>query len=152
MLSCKAHGCLSNENTKIDGKDILLFCFPQETDRRNEWFKNCQLNENTESDKMLYLCELHFDKTCFTDSMELISNAVPTIFTKLDEGQRKRKAEDEPRCRSSTISSIKQKKLDSDSHSPVTPPQSPCNQLENNDKMNGEEKMDICSDHETSLK
>ncbi|XP_043600869.1 GDNF-inducible zinc finger protein 1 isoform X1 [Bombus pyrosoma] len=151
MLSCKAHGCLSNENTKIDGKDISLFCFPQETDRRNEWFKNCQLNENTESDKMLYLCELHFDKTCFTDSMELIPNAVPTIFTKLDEGQRKRKAEDEPRCRSPTIPSIKQKKLDSDSHSPVTSPQSPCNQLENNDKINGEEKMDICSDHEISL-
>lgn len=30
MLTCEAHGCLSNENTKIEGKDILLFRFPEE--------------------------------------------------------------------------------------------------------------------------
>lgn len=150
MLTCKAHNCLSNESTKIDGKDISLFCFPKEADRRNEWIKNCQISENIEDDKPFYLCELHFDKSCFTDSKELIPNATPTIFNKVEENQRKRKAEDMLQTESLTTP-VKQKRLDSDSHSLVVPLQSPCTQLvENVDKINEEDKMDI-SDHEVSL-
>ncbi|XP_043519938.1 zinc finger protein Xfin-like isoform X2 [Frieseomelitta varia] len=150
MLTCKAHGCLSNESTKIDGKDISLFCFPKEADRRNEWIKNCQISENIENDKPFYLCELHFDKSCFTDSKELIPNAAPTIFNKVEENQRKRKAEDVLQTES-LATPVKQKRLDSDSHSLVVSLQSPCTQLvENVDKIYGEDKMDI-SDHETSL-
>lgn len=40
--------------------------------------------ENTENNKLIYLCELHFDKTSFNDLKELVSNAVPTIFDKVD--------------------------------------------------------------------
>ncbi|XP_017787624.1 PREDICTED: zinc finger protein Xfin-like [Habropoda laboriosa] len=152
MLTCVAHGCLSNESTKVNGQNILLFPFPEDELQRSQWFKNCQLSENTEHDKPLYLCELHFDKMSFTDSKKLNPNTVPTIFDKVDEGQRKRKAEDELQTGSSKIPPLKQKKLDDDSHSLVTPPQSPSIQLvENVEEINGEYKLDISSDHEISL-
>lgn len=147
MLTCEAHGCLSNENTKINGKDILLFRFPEEIDQRNEWLKNCQLIENTESNKLIYLCELHFDKTSFNDLKELVSNAIPTIFDKVDDDQKKRKIENESETESPKTPPSKQKKLDNDSQSLVTPPQSPCIQLiENADKINEQDKIDISSD------
>lgn len=50
---------------------------------RDQWFKNCQL-DNGETDKLLYLCELHFEEMSFTSSKELKPDAVPTIFDKTE--------------------------------------------------------------------
>ena len=50
-------------------------------------------------------------------------DAVPTIFNKVDDGQRKRKAEDTLETGSPKTPPLKQKKLDDDSHSIETPPQ-----------------------------
>lgn len=63
---------------------IYLWFYIYVYSQRNEWLKNCQLIENIESNKLIYLCELHFDKTSFNDLKELVSNAVPTIFDKVD--------------------------------------------------------------------
>lgn len=66
------------------GLVIYLWFYIYVSSQRNEWLKNCQLIENTESNKLIYLCELHFDKTSFNDLKELVSNAIPTIFDKVD--------------------------------------------------------------------
>ncbi|XP_076295115.1 uncharacterized protein LOC143216163 isoform X1 [Lasioglossum baleicum] len=144
MLICVARGCLSNQDTRIDGNDISLFPFPDDLAQRNQWLKNCQLNDILEKDKPLYLCKLHFEKTSFTNSMQLKPDAVPTIFDKVEEGQRKRKADNELEQEPTTSPPVKHKKLDNDSHSLVTPPQSPCTQLIKNAKeMHGKDKMGI---------
>lgn len=52
--------------------------------QRNLWLKNCQLDNIAETDKLLYICKLHFEKMSFTDSMQLKSDAVPTIFDKAE--------------------------------------------------------------------
>lgn len=137
MLTCEAHGCQSNEITKIDGRDILLFPFPENIAQRRDWFNNCQIIENIEADKPLYLCELHFDKSSFTDSKQLVPNAVPTILDKtIGEAEEKRKAKDESETESSTMD-FKQTKLD-DSLPAATPiMQSPCTPLEKLEKRNG---------------
>ncbi|XP_076240573.1 uncharacterized protein LOC143183065 isoform X2 [Calliopsis andreniformis] len=151
MLTCEAHGCPSNQDTKIDGKDISLFPFPDDVVQRNQWFKNCQLDNTVETDKPLYLCELHFEKTSFTNSKELKPDALPSIFDKA-EGQRKRKAESVLQTGSSKSPPLKQKKLDNGSHSLVTPPQSPYMQsTENVEEINGENKMDVSLGHEISI-
>ncbi|XP_076240576.1 uncharacterized protein LOC143183065 isoform X4 [Calliopsis andreniformis] len=152
MLTCEAHGCPSNQDTKIDGKDISLFPFPDDVVQRNQWFKNCQLDNTVETDKPLYLCELHFEKTSFTNSKELKPDALPSIFDKAEEGQRKRKAESVLQTGSSKSPPLKQKKLDNGSHSLVTPPQSPYMQsTENVEEINGENKMDVSLGHEISI-
>ena len=152
MMTCEAHDCLSNENTKIDGKNILLFPFPDDVARKQQWIRNCGLSENVESNKPLSLCQLHFEEVHFTNSMELKPDAVPTIFNKVDDGQRKRKAEDTLETGSPKTPPLKQKKLDDDSHSIETPPQSPCIPLiENAEEMNGEDKLDVSSNCEVPL-
>ncbi|PBC29848.1 Zinc finger protein Xfin [Apis cerana cerana] len=82
---------LATENPDINFPPIIMSHLLQAGGRkililiqRNEWLKNCQLIENIESNKLIYLCELHFDKTSFNDLKELVSNAVPTIFDKVD--------------------------------------------------------------------
>ncbi|XP_031842528.2 uncharacterized protein LOC116431363 isoform X1 [Nomia melanderi] len=152
MLTCVVHGCLSNQDIKIDGNDISLFPFPDDVPQRNLWLKNCQLDNIAETDKPLYICKLHFEKMSFTDSMQLKSDAVPTIFDKAEEGQRKHKLDDALETDPPKSPPVKQKKLEDDSHSLVTPPQSPCTQLIRNVKeMNGEDKMDIPIENEIPL-
>ncbi|XP_017886305.1 RB-associated KRAB zinc finger protein-like [Ceratina calcarata] len=143
MLTCEAHGCRSNEITKIDGRDILLFPFPENTAQRRDWFSNCQINENTESNKPLYLCELHFDKSSITDSKELVPNAVPAVLGKSIEDEKKRKAKDVSETELSKMG-LKQKKLD-DSSSTVTPiMENPCDpSMEKIEKKNENDGTDI---------
>lgn len=152
MLTCEAHGCLSNQDTKVEGKDIAFFPFPEDAAQRNQWFKNCQLDDTVESNKPLYLCELHFEKMSVAGTDQLKPNATPTIFDKVEDGQRKRKAESMLQDESPKIPPLKQKKLDNDSHSLVTPPQSPCVQLaEDVAEMNGEGRTSLSLDHGASL-
>ncbi|KAF7398451.1 hypothetical protein HZH66_006348 [Vespula vulgaris] len=127
---CKVRGCLSDQNTKIDGREISLFAFPEDDTRRQQWMKNCKLvlDPCSENDS-LYICELHFEKSYFTTSNELKTNAIPTIFRNGEDLQRKRKAENNEQVESLKILPSKQKNLDEDSHSLVTPPQSPFTQL-----------------------
>ncbi|KAI4493523.1 PREDICTED: RB-associated KRAB zinc finger protein isoform X1 [Polistes canadensis] len=136
---CKVRGCLSSQNTKIDGREITLFAFPEDDTRRQEWIKNCKLvlDSSDESDP-LYVCELHFEKCYFTASNELKTNAVPTIFHNSEDLQRKRKAENNIEMESLMVQPpSKQKHLDEDSHSLVTPPQSPFTQLGDNIEESG---------------
>ncbi|CAL7938004.1 unnamed protein product [Xylocopa violacea] len=155
MLTCEAHGCLSDESTKVNGKDVLLFPFPEDAVQRKEWLKNCQGNKTSETDKPLYLCELHFDRTSFTDSNELIPNAVPTIFDKADEDQRKRKIEDDSQIELSQGPMPKQTKLEDESHNVPTPVHSPCTQESKASlpvkEVKEDVKFEIPSDDEISL-
>lgn len=125
MITCGAHNCSSNESTKIDGKDIKFFPFPNDDAQKEQWLKNSQIDNAEVSDQTLYLCELHFEKMSFTDDKELKENTVPTVFDTAEESQRKRKAEVPLQIESSKSPPIKQQKLDEDPHSLVTPPQSP---------------------------
>ncbi|XP_043669742.1 zinc finger protein 431-like [Vespula pensylvanica] len=127
---CKVRGCLSDQNTKIDGREISLFAFPEDDTRRQQWMKNCKLVlDPCDENDSLYICELHFEKSYFTTSNELKTNAIPTIFRNGEDLQRKRKAENNEQVESLKILPSKQKNLDEDSHSLVTPPQSPFTQL-----------------------
>nr|XP_003708571.1 PREDICTED: zinc finger protein 431-like [Megachile rotundata]XP_012153496.1 PREDICTED: zinc finger protein 431-like [Megachile rotundata] len=149
MLTCEAPDCLSNENTKIDGKEILLFPCPEDVAQKDQWRQSCRLSENIGNDKPFYVCELHFEEMHFTSSKELKPDAVPTIFNKTEDYQRKRKAEDVFEAESPKTPLLKQKKVDNDSRSLVTPPQSPGVQLiKNVEEMNGENKLDISSNYE----
>ncbi|XP_046821557.1 zinc finger protein 717-like [Vespa crabro] len=141
-FACKVRGCLSDQNTKIDGREISLFAFPEDDTRRQQWIKNCRLVLNScDGNDSLYVCELHFEKNYFTASNELKTNAIPTIFRNGEDLQRKRKAENNEQVESSKILPSKQKNLDDDSHSLVTPPQSPFTQLgENIEESNLENK------------
>ncbi|XP_078032866.1 uncharacterized protein LOC144467791 [Augochlora pura] len=150
MLTCVVHGCFSNQDT--DGNDVTLFPFPNDVAQRSLWLKNCKLEDNVETDKPLYICKLHFDKMSFTDSMQLKTNAVPTIFEKIEEGQRKRKSDDTDEKEQPKSSPLKQKKLDDDSHSLVTPPQSPRTQLIKTVKMIiRDDNMDMPIENEVSM-
>ncbi|XP_015439397.1 PREDICTED: zinc finger protein 652 [Dufourea novaeangliae] len=149
MLTCVAHGCLTNQDTKVNGNDVPLFPFPDDVVQRSRWLKNCQLDDNPESNRSpLYICKLHFEEESFTDSMKLKPGAVPTISDKVEEGQRKRKADNTLETGSPKTIPLKQKKLDDGSHNLVTPPQSPCAQLiKNAEEINGEDKMDVPVDN-----
>ena len=52
--------------------------------QRNQWFKNCQLDDTVENNKLLYLCELHFEKMSVAGTNQLKPNAAPTIFDKVE--------------------------------------------------------------------
>ncbi|XP_033341199.2 uncharacterized protein LOC117229121 [Megalopta genalis] len=153
MLTCVAHGCLTNQNTRIDGNDVSLFPFPNDVAQRSSWLKICKLDDTVEREKPLYICKLHFEKTSFTDSMQLKTNAVPTIFEKVEEGQRKRKLDDTLEKEIPKTPPLKQKKLDDNSHGlVVTSPQSPCTQLiKNVKKINREDNMDTPTENEVSM-
>ncbi|XP_053975629.1 zinc finger protein 808-like isoform X2 [Hylaeus volcanicus] len=151
MLTCVARDCLSNQDTKVDRRNILFFPFPDDIAQRNQWIRNCQLDDTSTNDKPLYLCELHFEQMDFTSLKELKPNSVPTVFDKL-EGQRKRKADSVPETELSKSPPLKQKKLNEDSSSLITPVKSPCTQLiANVEETNDVDKMDISIDHDISI-
>ncbi|KAG7190779.1 hypothetical protein KM043_006850 [Ampulex compressa] len=149
----EAYGCLSSQNTKIDGKEISLFPFPEDDTIRKQWLQNCKLTDTSEDGKAaIHICELHFEEMSFTTSGELKSTAVPTIFGKVEADiQRKRKAESALQIGSSRTPPLKQKKLDDESHSLVTPPQSPFMHIREHVDLNDECKMDLTQEHELAI-
>ncbi|KAL0129690.1 hypothetical protein PUN28_001746 [Cardiocondyla obscurior] len=80
MITCAADNCPSTQDTRIDGNLITLFPFPEDDQRKNQWLRNCDLLLS--DDEPLYLCELHFEESYFTESKDLKPNAIPTIFDK----------------------------------------------------------------------
>ncbi|XP_070530169.1 zinc finger protein 600 isoform X2 [Cardiocondyla obscurior] len=83
MITCAADNCPSTQDTRIDGNLITLFPFPEDDQRKNQWLRNCDLLLS--DDEPLYLCELHFEESYFTESKDLKPNAIPTIFDKKEE-------------------------------------------------------------------
>ncbi|XP_015585603.1 zinc finger protein 2 homolog isoform X2 [Cephus cinctus] len=129
MSTCSAQGCNSNQNTKINGRNIHFFPFPTDVSLKEQWEYESNLLHEKDCEKYnLQLCELHFDKSNFTEDNIINPNAVPTIF----EFPKKRKYDNAPiQHILSEVKEpvIKQIKLAEDTHSLVTPPHSPSAQL-----------------------
>ncbi|XP_033209621.1 protein suppressor of hairy wing-like [Belonocnema kinseyi] len=81
-LVCCAATCLSNHTTKVDGRSIKFYPFPNDAKLKQQWRNNCKsIRANNVKHKELFrLCELHFEKSNFTPNMQLKPKAVPTLF------------------------------------------------------------------------
>lgn len=122
MITCVVNNCPSTQSTKVDGKPITFFSFPEDNLRKSEWCRNCGLAFS--SKEPLHICELHFEKGYFTSSKDLKSNAVPTLFVKTEESSKEQKAKNMSQVMSVKVSA-KRRKLDEHSHASMTPLQSP---------------------------
>ncbi|XP_029172333.1 PR domain zinc finger protein 5-like isoform X1 [Nylanderia fulva] len=142
MIVCAANGCPSTQSMRIDGNPVSFFPFPGDDLRKTQWLHNCNLASGIINDKKpLHLCELHFERNCFTASRDLKSNSVPTLFGRIEEPPKKLNTienvlEKEPQ-EELQKEPLKQKKLDEHSHTLVTPPQSPFTQDNTEDTTSG---------------
>ncbi|RLU26199.1 hypothetical protein DMN91_002365 [Ooceraea biroi] len=154
MITCAASGCPSTQTTKIDGNLISFFAFPEDDLRKNQWLHNCNLASGIVSEREscgLHLCELHFEKVNFTASRDLKSNAVPTLFGRIEEPPKKRKLENVVQTVPAKAPPFKQKKIDEHSHTLVTPPQSPFMQLTDNAEDPTSGIKDVSVDHAVAM-
>ncbi|XP_032691282.1 zinc finger protein 808-like isoform X2 [Odontomachus brunneus] len=108
MITCSAKGCPSSQTTKIDGRPISFYAFPED-DLKNQWLHNCNLASGVNDKEPLHLCELHFERIHFTTSRDLKSSAVPTLFGRIEEPARKHKTESMLQMK---VPPLKQRKLD----------------------------------------
>ncbi|XP_011140219.1 zinc finger protein 271 isoform X2 [Harpegnathos saltator] len=115
MITCSAKGCPSSQTTKIDGRPISFYAFPED-DLKDQWLHNCNLASGVIDKEPMYLCELHFERVNFTTSRDLKSTAVPTLFGRIEEPPRKHKAENTLQTMLVKVPPSKQKKLDEQSH------------------------------------
>lgn len=71
---CEICACNNNGSGKLS-----LFKFPENNDIRKIWLESCGLK--SDSRKIMFLCSVHFEPSCFTDNkFKLKKNVIPTLL------------------------------------------------------------------------
>lgn len=70
MPSCAAVGC-TNHSIRCKEKNLTLFTFPKDEQRRKEWIKKIKVKRMDSLPNRLLLCEKHFSADQFDSSVEM---------------------------------------------------------------------------------
>lgn len=82
VLCCVVPGCDSRDDKKVSG--VTFHRFPANEERRNKWIKRLKFESRVFTSKER-ICSNHFERNYFykvEDKVRLLTDAVPTIFTR----------------------------------------------------------------------